>query len=320
MNLTGCTEELFRELHGVGVHTTRKNLAGVRNHNVVSTSETRNGVEQNHDVLLAFHKAFGFFENHVGHAGVVLRRFIERRCNHFGLDFNSLFGCLFLDVRDDVAHFGDFFRAFVNQERDEDNFRMVLRDSACHVLQENCLTGTRRSENNTALALTNRREQVHNAGAVFRFVPFEVDLFFRVNRGQVFECHAATHLVRFFKVHAVNAAHREVLILFARSAHKAFNRIANLEVELTNKVLAHVNVVRAGLVVLIRHAEEPVTLRSDFENAFRINDVAFVFEALQNVVEGLLAHSAEVHFLLHGEFLELAHGELAELEPVFLSL
>ena len=108
--------------------------------------------------------------------------------------------------------------------------------------------------------------------------------------------------------------------MFARRAHKTFNRIANLEVEFTDKVLAHVNVIGAGLVVLIRHAEEPVTLRCDFEDAFRINDIAFVFEALQNVVEGLLPHSAEVHFLLHGEFLEFAHGELAELEPVFLGL
>ena len=70
----------------------------------------------------------------------------------------------------------------------------------------------------------------------------------------------------------------------------------------------------------IRHAEEPVALRRDFENTFCINDIAFVFETLQNVVEGLLAHPAEVHFLLHGEFLEFAHGELAELEPVFLGL
>ena len=147
-----------------------------------------------------------------------------------------------------------------------------------------------------------------------------MNLFFRVNRSQVFECHTAAHLVRFFEVHAVNAAHREVLILFARRADETFDRIANLEVEFTDKVLAHIDVVRAGLVVLIRHAEESVTLRRDFEHAFRINDIAFVFEALQNIVEGLLAHSAEVHFFLHGEFLQFAHGELAELEPVFLGL
>ena len=292
----------------------------MRNHNVVRTGETRDGVEQNHDILLAFDEALCLFENHVRDAGVVFRRFIECRSDDFGLDFDSLFSSLFLDVRDDVAHFGDFFWTFINEERDKDNFRMVLCDSACHVLQKNGLTGTRRCENDTALALTDRREQVHDAGAVFRFVPFEVDLFFRVNRSQVFECDTAAHLVRFFKIHAVNAAHGEVLILFARRAHKAFNRIANLEVEFTDKVLAHVNVIGAGLVVLIRHAEESVTLRSDFENSFRINDVAFVFEALQNVVEGLLAHSAEVHFFLHGEFLQFAHGELAEPEPVFLCL
>ena len=145
----------------------------MRNHNVVCTSETRDGVEQNHDVLLALDEALCLFQNHVGDAGVVLRRFIE---------LDSLFCSLFLDVRDDVSHFGDFFRTFVDEERDEDNFRMVLCNSACHVLQENCLTGTRRCENDTALTLTNRGEQVHDTGAVFRFIPFEVDLFFRVDR------------------------------------------------------------------------------------------------------------------------------------------
>ena len=59
---------------------------------------------------------------------------------------------------------------------------MVLCDGASDILQENGLTGTRRSEDDTALAFTDRGEQVHDAGAVFRFVPFEVDLFFRVNR------------------------------------------------------------------------------------------------------------------------------------------
>ena len=154
----------------------------MRNHNVVCTGETRDGVEQNHDVLLAFDEALCLFQNHVGNAGVVLRRFIECRGDNFSLDFNSLFRCLFLDVRDDVAHFGDFFRTFVNEERDEDDFRMVLCNSACHVLQENGLTGTRRSEDDTALTLTDRGEQVHDTGAVFRFIPFEVDLFFRVDR------------------------------------------------------------------------------------------------------------------------------------------
>ena len=112
---------------------------------------------------------------------MVLRRFIERRCDNFSLDFDSLFCSLFLDVRDDVSHFGDFFRTLVDEERDEDDFRMVLRNSAGHVLQENGLTGTRRSEDDTALTLTDRGEQVHDTGAVFRFIPFEVDLFFRVD-------------------------------------------------------------------------------------------------------------------------------------------
>ena len=203
----------------------------MRNHHVVCAGKTGDGVEQYHDILLLFHEAFGLFEHHGGHAGVVVRRFIEGRCYHFGAQVRIGFD----QFADNFTHFGHFFRSFVNQKHHDDNFGVVLGNRAGHVLQKNRLTGARRSEDNTALALTDGGEQVHHAGAQFFGIPFELNFFVRVNRGQVFKCNAALDLFRVFEVDLVYATERIVfVILIARRASKPCDGIANFEAELAN--------------------------------------------------------------------------------------
>ena len=147
-------EEPPRALQGVGVDTAGKHFARRRRDGVVGAPQTRERIEQDHHVALVLHQALGLFQHHFRHLNVPLRRLVEGRADHF-----ALHGAL---------HVRDFFRALVDQQHDQRDFRMIGGDGIGDGLQHHGLAGARRSDDQSALALADGAEHVqHAAGEVF---------------------------------------------------------------------------------------------------------------------------------------------------------
>ena len=106
------SKEALRPLQGVAVHATGQHLPARRHNGVVGARQTRDAVQQNHDVPLVFDESLGFLQHHFGHLHVAGCRLVKRRANDL-----SLYRAL---------HVGDFLGSFVNQQNDQDYLRMVL--------------------------------------------------------------------------------------------------------------------------------------------------------------------------------------------------
>ena len=101
---------------------------------------------------LVLDQALGLFDHHLGDLHVAGGGLVEGGTDHFALDR--------------ALHVGDFFRTLVDQQNDQSDFRMIGGDRVGDVLQQHRLTGARRRNDQTALALADRREQVHHAAGV----------------------------------------------------------------------------------------------------------------------------------------------------------
>src|ERR1019366_841257 len=118
-------------------------------------------IHEHHDVGSIFDLALAAFDHDLGE----VQMFFDRIVVAGGVD----------DAGDVAFHVGDFFGAFVDQEKDQLDVGVVGMDAARDVLQEDGLTGARRSDDQTALAETDGGEDVDHAGGEFGGVVFELE-------------------------------------------------------------------------------------------------------------------------------------------------
>ena len=88
------------------------------------------------------------------------------------------------DVGDRV---GDFFRTLVDQQNDERDLRMILRDRVGDLLEENRLAGARRRDDQPALAFADRRDEIHDAHAEVAVLRLETQAALGIARTQIVE-------------------------------------------------------------------------------------------------------------------------------------
>ena len=141
-HVTCRTEEAFRTMQGIRIHTTGQYFTGGRNHGVVGTSQTSNGVQQDDNVFFMLNQTFGFFDNHLSNLHMAGGWLIKGRRNNFA--FNQ------------TLHLGNFFRTFVDQQYHQHTVRMVVSNALGNVLQQHGFTRFRRCHNQTTLATTDR--------------------------------------------------------------------------------------------------------------------------------------------------------------------
>ena len=147
-HVTGRTKETLGLLKGVGVHTTGQYLAGGRNHRVVGTGQTGDGIQQNHHIFLVLDQTLGLFDDHLGHLHMTGRGLIEGGGDHF-----TTHGAL---------HLGYFFRTLVNQQHHHMALWIVTGDGLGDALHQQRLTGFGRRHDQAALALADGRYQIQN--------------------------------------------------------------------------------------------------------------------------------------------------------------
>ena len=128
-------------MQGVSIHTTGQHFTRRRNHGVVGTRQTGDGVKQDDHVFLVLNQAFRLLDNHFRNLNVARCWLVEGRSNHF--TFNQ------------TLHLGHFFRTFVNQQHHQHAVWVVIGNALRDVLQQHGFTRFWRCHNQTTLAATN---------------------------------------------------------------------------------------------------------------------------------------------------------------------
>ena len=274
-DVAGRAEEALGLLQGVGVHTAGEHLAGSRLDGVVGAGQAGDGVQEDHDVVAAFHQAAGLVQDHVGHLDVALGGFVERRGDNLRLDA--------------ALHVGHFLRALVDQEDDLINLGVIVCDGIGYGLEEHGLTGLGLGDDKAALSLADRGEHIHDAAGriLFKAVAEKVEFLRREEGSEEIERNAVPDEFRRAAVDVLDLDQREILVAFARRTDFTGDGIAVLQGVLLDLLLGNVDVVRGVQVIVVRGTEETVAVRHDFQHA-RGLDGAFEFDALRALVLLLL--------------------------------
>ena len=251
LDITGSPEETLGLLKCIRIHTPGEHLAGSRLNGIVGTRQTRDGVEHDDDVVATFYHTFRLVEHNLGDLDVAFCRLIESRSDDFGIDAAS--------------HIGNFLGTFVNQQDNHIDLRMVRRDSIRYILEQNRLTGFRRSHDQTTLSLAYRREKIHEAdsssivhlcGTTFT----KHELLVGEERGKMFEGDAVADFLRRATVNPVHLNQREILLALFRGTNGTLHNISGLESEELYLRLGDVNIIGRRKVVVVRGTEEAVAV------------------------------------------------------------
>ena len=223
-------------------------------------------------------QALGLFDHHLGDLHVALRRLVERRRHHFALHR--------------ALHVGDFFRPLVDQQHDQVHLGVIGGDRVGDRLQQHRLAGARRRDDQAALALAERRHQVHDAGRQVVGVGLEADLLLGVERRQVLEEHPLLAARRRLEVDRLDLDQREVAFAFFRRADLAGDGVAGVQVELADLGRGDVDVVGAGEVVVVGGAQESEAVRQHFEHALGEDQPGLLGAGAEDLEDQLLlAHA-----------------------------
>src|ERR1043166_238664 len=98
-----------------------------------------------------------------------------------------------LDV---FLHVGDLLGPLVDEQHDQDHFGMVLRDGVGHLLHQDGLPGLGRRHDQPALALADRREEIHHPHREVAVLPPQAEARRRVRRPEVVEGDPVLGLLR----------------------------------------------------------------------------------------------------------------------------
>ena len=231
LNVPRRAEEALGSLEGVGVDTAREDLAAGRDLGVVGAAEAGDRVEQDHDVAPVLDHSLGLVDHHFGDLDVARSRLVEGRGHDLG--------------RDGPAHVRDLFRALVDQENDQVALGVVLDDRVGQLLEQDRLTGPRRSHDQAALALSDRGQEVHDPHfCVLGLTGLEGQALIRIERRQVLEVGHLDQLVGRLLVDGLELLEDEELVALLGATNPSLEEVSGPEAPATNLARRHVNVVR----------------------------------------------------------------------------
>ena len=153
-NRTGRPEERLGLGHRGGIETAGERPSRAALRRVVRARHARERVEHDHDVLAALHETVRAIEHHLGDFDVPLRGLVEARRNDFAHA-----------PRDGLAH---FLGTLVDEEDEQRRVGMVDRDAFGDAVQQRRLAGARRRDDQRALAVADRRDQIDRAANELR--------------------------------------------------------------------------------------------------------------------------------------------------------
>src|SRR2546428_8318939 len=181
---------------------------------------------------------------------------------------------------------------------------MVGGDAVRDVLQHHRLAGARRGDDEPALALADRREQIEDARGVPLVVELEAQVLGGVERRQVVEEDLVARLLRVLEVDGLDLEQREVALAFLGGTDLSGDHVAGAQVEAADLARRDVDVVGTGEVVVVGRAQETEAVGQDLEHALAADEAVLLGMRLQDGEdELLLAHGGralDVHVLGDG--------------------
>ena len=174
--LPSRAEELFRDLHGSGVQAPGHRPAALAEGTrvVEGSPESGDRIEKHHHVPAGFEFALGPLDREHSEPAVGVHVHVVAGGENLGGDVSS--------------KVGDFFRTFIDQERNHVNVRMVVLDAHRDLLKQNRLSRFRRGHDQAAGSEANRAEEIDEAAGGWAALVFERQSRGRINRRQVLEC------------------------------------------------------------------------------------------------------------------------------------
>ena len=203
-----------------------------------------------------FDQALGFFDHHLGHLDVTGGRLIEGRAHD--LAFHR------------ARHVGHFLGPLVDQQDEEVDLRVVGGDRVGDILQHHRLAGPGRSDDQGALALAQRRDQIDHPGRQILgrgILDLELHSFFRIKRRQVVEIDPVADVLRWPEIDVLDLEKREVPLAILGRANPPLDRVAGAQGEPSDLARRNIDVIGTRQVVRLRRAQEAETVLEDFQDA-----------------------------------------------------
>ena len=197
-----------------GVDAAGHDPAGRGLRQVVGAGEPRDAVEQDHDVLAQLDEPLGALDRELGDLGVLLARPVERRGDDLALHA--------------AAHVGDLFGPLLDEQHHEVHLGVVLLDRVRDALQDRGLARLRRRDDQAALPLADRAQQVDDArGHVLLLAHrLEPQPLVGEQRRQVLEAPPRLRLFGVEPRDRVDAQQGGVLLVARRGPARALDRVA----------------------------------------------------------------------------------------------
>ncbi len=212
-------------------------------------------------------QALGFLDHHFGDLDVAAGGLVEGRGDDLALHR--------------ALHVGDFLRPLVDQQHDQEDFRMVVGDRPGDVLQEHGLAGARRGDDQGALALALRSDDVDHPRRLVldgRIGAVERQLGIGIERRQIVEIDAMTNRFGIVEIDLGDAGQSEIALAVLGAADLAFDGVAGAQAEAADQLRRDIDVVGTGEVIGLGRAQEAEAVVEDFDRA-HAHDLGAIFGA-----------------------------------------
>ncbi len=115
-----------------------------------------------------FNQTLGLFDHHLGDLHVARRRFVEGRAYDLAVHR--------------ALHIGDLFGSLVNEEDNQNNLLVVVRDGLGNILQHHGLPRSRSSHDQPSLPLPDRGQEIDDTGGILIRDAFQAQPVIRIKR------------------------------------------------------------------------------------------------------------------------------------------
>ncbi len=278
-------------MQGIGIETAGKDLAGRGNDGIIGPRQSGDGIEEDDDVTLVLDKTLGFFDDHLRHLHVPCRRFVKSGGDHFAVNR--------------TLHIGHFFRTLIDEQNDKIDLGMIGGDRVGDILQEHGLAGPRRRDDETALALTDRRGNIHHPHRQIVRRTFQIEALLRVQGGEVVKEGLFAGHGRIFEVDLGDLEEGKVAFPLLRRTNLSGDGVTGAQVKTTNLRRRDINIVRAGEVIRIGSTKKAEAVREDFKNPFAENCTILFGGSIEDTEDQiLLAHprgTLDLEFTANGD-------------------
>src|SRR6185437_10527760 len=222
---------------------------------------------------------------------------------------------------DGPLHLGHFLRPLVDEQHDEIDLGMVGGNGGGNVLQQHRLAGLRRRDDETALALADRRHEIDGAGGQVlggSVAALQLQALGGMEWRQVLEEDLGARAVGGVEVDLADLEQREVALAILRRADEAGDGVAGAQVEAADLAGADVDVVGPCQVGAVGRAQEAEAVLQDLQHAVAVDVLPIARMRLEDGEDDVLlaraGEAVEPHGL--GDLDQLVDGLRLELREV----